>query len=192
MRIFFAAVVGLFATAGVYLFAAQPSQACSWSYSYCSSNYRGLLLYTGGHIRAEIDTTTDRNNVNVKDFWNWRGDVQYIQAPLRDRDTRDGDSVYVRTDYYTNGDYCYLSGIGVSVGEGGGGFSWSQSCGTGWHSRYSDYESKHISDPNWWFMRTWERVDPKANSMRAVVRPCQDEWWVRDECGGYRVLGISY
>jgi len=170
------------------------AQACTPSASSCTARYAGLLLLTSGKVRGEIDYTNKSfpNNLNVKDFVSYHGDNQTIKAPLRDRNSGDGDKVYVRWDYYTNGSYCYTSGIGVSAGIDSAGVNISIGCTSGWHSFHSDVESSHTSSTSWIFMTRWEYIDAKANSMRATTRVCQDEAWVSDECSGSRLLGISY
>ncbi len=171
---------------------ASSASACTPSSSYCSAQYYGLILNTSGKARAEIDTTTSVNNLNKKIFNDPAGDRQWIQAPLRDRNTGDGDSVYVRWDWYVNGSYCYVSSIGVSAGPNSGGVTVGQGCTAGWHQTNGDIESKHIQDSAWWFMSAWKGVDPLGESLRATEKPCQDEAWVPDECGGTRLMGISY
>ena len=188
-----AALVCSALTAGLAaLAAAVPAEACTEGSTYCSARYYGLLLVTSGRVRAEIDTTTSVNNLNKKIFNDPYGDRERAQAPLRDRNTSDGDAVYVEFNGYTNGSYCYLSSIGVSAGPDGGGVTIGQGCTSGWHQTDFDVESKHIQDTNWWFMGWRKGVDPAAQSMRITVKPCQDEAWVPDECGGQRLLGISY
>jgi hypothetical protein len=182
-----ALILGLAAVVG-----AAPASACTRSSTYCAAQYYGLLLNTSGKVRAEIDTTTSVNNLNKKIFNDAYGDREWAQAPLRDRNTGDGDAVYVEYNGYTNGTYCYLNSIGVSAGPGGGGVTVGQGCTSGWHQTNSDVESKHIQDSAWWFMSWSKGVDPLASSIRITVKPCQDESWVPDECGGSRLLGISY
>lgn len=181
-------LVGSFAAVVV----ATPADACTPNSSYCQAEYYGLLLNTSGKVRAEIDTTTSVNNLNKKIFNDSYGDREWVQAPLRDRNSGDGDSVYVEYNVYTNGSYCYVNSIGVSAGPNSGGVTIGQGCTAGWHQTNSDDESKHIQDTNWWFMWYQKPVDPQANSIRITVKPCQDESWVPDECGGNRLLGISY
>ncbi|MGN6608858.1 MAG: hypothetical protein ACTHMS_17835 [Jatrophihabitans sp.] len=170
---------------------ATPALACTRSSTYCAAHYYGLLLNTSGKVRAEIDTTTSANNLNKKVFNDAYGDREWVQAPLRDRNAGDGDAVYVHWSWYANGSYCYISSIGVSAGPDSGGVTIGQGCTSGWHSTNSA-DSKHIQDSNWWFMTDSKGVDPTASSLRVTEKPCQDESWVPDECGGSRLLGISY
>lgn len=186
------ATIAVASTSSAVLASAPAQAACSPSSTYCAAQYYGLILTTSGKARAEIDTTTSANNLNKKVFNDSAGDRETVQSPLRDRNSGDGDSVYVQWDAYTNGSYCYVSSIGVSAGPGSAGVTIGQGCTAGWHSTNSDVESKHIEDSNWWFMSWKKNVDPEANSIRITIKPCQDEAFVPDECGGSRLVGISY
>lgn len=172
----------------------STAQACSNSSTSCTVIYYGLKFTTSGKSRAEIDTTTTANNLKVKDFQNSGGDQERVQSPFRKTDTS-GDSMYIKYHVYYNGSYCYISSIGVSAGPGGGGGTVGQGCTSGWHDALGisgGLNGPHIKSRDWTFQQFSWPPDSRGDSTRIVIQPCQDESHAPDECGGTRMLGISY
>jgi len=155
-----------------------------------TSHYTGLIVKDGTTTVGEIDTTTTTNNI-----WSRHGSTSItgeylsIKAPIRDRATTNGRGVYAKSNWWNNGYYCYVSGIGLGDSSG----SVNQACQTDWHSDGTTSSGDYFTGS--WVFITF--TYPHASTMKSQngdLYVCEDETlWTSDVCStGPRTLGIDW
>ncbi len=146
-----------------------------------TARYEGVLAYgDDGTVLAEIDRTTNVNNLVQKDTSYAGGDNMRIQIPFRDRKPRNGKGVHASVEWKKNALDCGLSGIEVHVTGGG----ISTSCYVNWHGN-GDYESDNVTGDNWWFVNPRKFWNGSDGMLRGGIHVCQAQW-NSDPCSGKR------
>lgn len=149
-----------------------------------TAHYTGLYVYeSGSKIVGEIDYTTNTNNLFQRINNDPNGDRMYVKAPVRDRASGNGHSVYPQVDWAKNGSFCYVSGVGAD--------SASVSCSSGWNG-YGSTRADNMADSSWWFYGFNKPYDINSDSIRAALKICEDISFQTDPCSGKRYGGISY
>lgn len=176
---------GLALCMAIGIFAAGAGAASAVTITY---HYTGMFVYEDdSKIVGEIDYTTSANNLFQRVNNDPYGDRMYVKAPVRDRASGNGRSVYPQVDWAKNVTFCYLSGLGVGVGTG----SANVSCSSGWNG-YGSTRGDDMADSSWWFYGFNKPYHINSNSIRAALKICEDISWQTDPCSWKRYGGISY
>lgn len=146
-----------------------------------TARYEGVFAYgDDGTVLAEIDRTTNANNLVQKDTSYAAGDNMRIQIPFRDRKPTNGKSVHASVEWKKNALDCGISGIEINV-TGGGIYS---SCYVDWQGA-GDYESNDVSGDGWWFVNPRKFWNGEDGMLRGGIHVCQAQW-NDDPCSGKR------
>jgi hypothetical protein len=146
-----------------------------------TARYEGLFAYGDDNVvLAEIDRTTNVNNLVQKDTSSAAGDNMRIQIPFRDSKPNNGKSVHASVEWRKNALDCGISGIEVS--SGGAGIS--TSCYVDWQGN-GDYESNDVSGDSWWFANPRKYWNGSDGMLRGGIHVCQAQWNA-DPCSGKR------
>lgn len=146
-----------------------------------TARYEGVLAYGGdGSVLAEIDRTTNVNNLVQKDTSHASGDNMRIQIPFRDRKPSNGKSVHASVEWKKNALDCGLSGMEVHVT----GVGFSSSCYINWQGA-GDFESDNVSGSGWWFTNPRKYWNGTDGMLRGGIHVCQAQWNA-DPCSGKR------
>lgn len=154
----------------------------------------GLLVSGAGPAQAVLLNfwfvqTSAGTNLGKTDsrVYKWVQTGDEIQANNNYYDLRyNSRGVYTNTDYWFNGQRCYLSNVAVS---GGG-----RNCTNGWYSDSLDSDtSSVVSDGlNKWYTGG-KYLKGNADSVRAGTKVCQKEpVYDPDACSGRRYAGFDY
>jgi hypothetical protein len=146
-----------------------------------TARYEGLYAYgDDGTVLAEIDRTTNTNNLVQKDTSYAAGDNMRIQIPFRDSKPANGKSVHASVAWKKNALDCGISGIEVTATGGG----ISTSCYVDWQGA-GDFESDNVSGDGWWFVSPRKFWNGSDGMLRGGIHVCQAQW-NSDPCSGKR------